>query len=141
VSPSNESFASADGVAYPERLMARDDDDDDRGSGSTTTLIKGGLFALGAMAAVYWVLWPLFIMGWVLAKSAIFLAALAGAGYIGYRMIAGGGGERRALRGRRGQKALGTGRRGSRGSGDDFDRKMRELDAIEKRLDAEIGKR
>lgn len=123
--------------------MARDDDDDDRSSG-TGTMLKGGLYALGAMAAVYWVLWPLFIMGFVLAKSALFIAAIAGAGYIGYRMIAGGGGERRALRGRRGQKALGTGRgsrRGGGGGGDDFDRKMRELDAIEKRLDAEIGKR
>jgi hypothetical protein len=121
--------------------MARDDDDDDRGT-STGTLIKGGLYALGAMAAVYWVVWPLFIMGFVLAKSALFLAALAGAGYIGYRMIAGGGGERRALRGRGGQKALGParGRSSSRGGGDDFDRKMRELEAIEKRLDAEIGK-
>lgn len=125
--------------------MARDDDDDDRGgTGGTATMLKGGLLALGAMAAVYWIAWPLFIMGWFLAKSAVFLAALAGAGYLGYRMIASGGrGERRALRGRRGsQKALGTGRRSHRvSSGDDFDRKMRELDAIEKRLDAEIGKR
>jgi hypothetical protein len=31
--------------------------------------------------------------------------------------------------------------RSSSGGGDDFDRKMRELEAIEKRLDAEIGKR
>lgn len=137
-------FARPEGVAYSHPLMARDDDDDDdRGSGGTTTMIKGGLLALGAMAAVYWIAWPLFIMGFVLAKYAVFMAALAGAGYLGYRMIGGGGGgERRALRGRRKQKALGTGRRGSRGSsGDDFDRKMRELDAIEKRLDAEIGKR
>ncbi len=122
--------------------MARDDDDDDdRGSGAGT-MIKGGLYALGAVAAVYWVVLPLFFVGWAIAKSVFFLAALTGAGYVGYRMIAGGGGSRRALRGRRGQKALGTGRRNRGGSsGDDFDRKMRELEAIEKRLDAEIGKR
>jgi len=124
--------------------MARDDDDDDddRGSGAGT-MIKGGLYALGAVAAVYWVVLPLFFVGWWIAKSVFLLAALTGAGYLGYRMIAGGGGSRRALRGRRGQKALGTGRRnrGGGGGGDDFDRKMRELDAIEKRLDAEIGKR
>lgn len=106
-------------------------------------MIKGGLYALGAVAAVYWVVLPLFFVGWAIAKSVFFLAALTGAGYVGYRMIAGGGGgSRRALRGRRGQKALGPGRRNRGGSsGDDFDRKMRELDAIEKRLDAEIGKR
>jgi hypothetical protein len=92
--------------------MARDDDDDDdRGSGAGT-MIKGGLYALGAVAAVYWVVLPLFFVGWAIAKSVFFLAALTGAGYVGYRMIAGGGGgSRRALRGRRGQKALGPGRR------------------------------
>ena len=131
-------------MAYSERRMARDDDDDDdRGSSGTGTMIKGGLYALGAVAAVYWVVLPLFFVGWWIAKSVFLLAALTGAGYVGYRMIAGGGGRgRRALRGgRRGQKALGTGRRSRGSSGDDFDRKMRELDAIEKRLDAEIGKR
>lgn len=122
--------------------MPRDDDDDDDRGSSVGTMLKGGLYALGAVAAIYWVVLPIFFVGFAIAKSVFFLAALAGAGYVGYRMIAGGGGERKAIRGRRGQKALGPGRsRGSsRGGGDDFDRKMRELEAIEKRLDAEIGK-
>ena len=63
---------------------------------------------------------------------------LAGAGYLGYRMIAGGG--RQKAIGGRSRRALPAGR-GRKSGGDDFDRKMRELEAIEKRLDAEIGKR
>ena len=74
----------------------------------------------------------------LIAVNVLFFGLLGGAGYLGYRMIAGGG-KQRAVGGRRSQKALGPGRRGS--SSDDFERKMRELDAIEKRLDAEIGKR
>jgi hypothetical protein len=117
------------------------DDDDDKNSGQTGAVLRGGLMALGAIAALWLVVFPLLGFGLVILKNAIFFGVLAGAGYLGYRMIAGG--SRKALSGGRQRRALpaGRGRGRSSGGGDDFDRKMRELDAIEKRLDAEIGKR
>lgn len=75
----------------------------------------GGLVAVGIMVAV---LKPLLILG-----------VLAGAGYVGYRLFMGSD---KALEGAKERKALGT--------GDDFDRKMRDLDAMDKKLDAEIRK-
>jgi len=115
------------------------DDDDNHGSGRTGAVLKGVLLTLGAIMALNIAFW----VGLVLIKNVLFFGLLGGAGYLGYRMIAGGGG-RKAVTGGRSHRALGTGR-GRSGSGggssDDFDRKMRELDAIEKRLDAEIGKR
>lgn len=114
-------------------LMAHDDDGNND-SGNTGAVLKGVLLTLGGIAA----LWMFVGVGLFLLKNVLFFGLLGGAGYLGYRMIAGGG-KQRAVGGRRSQRALGAGR--SRNSGDDFDRKMRELDAIEKRLDAEIGKR
>jgi hypothetical protein len=75
----------------------------------------GGLVAVGLMIAV---LKPLLILG-----------VIAGAGYVGYRLFMGSD---KALEGAKERKALGT--------GDDFERKMRELDAMDKKLDAEIRK-
>jgi hypothetical protein len=115
-------------------------DDDDKNSGQTGAVLRGGLMALGAIAALWLVVFPLLGLGFMLLKNAIFFGVLAGAGYLGYRMIAGG--SRKALSGGRHRRALPAGRGGrSSGGGDDFERKMRELEAIEKRLDAEIGKR
>lgn len=116
------------------------DDDDDRNSGHTGALFRGGLMALGAVAALWFIVFPLLGLGFVLLKNAIFFGALAGAGYLGYRALTGGS-RPRAVSGGRHRRALPAGRGRSSGGGDDFDRKMRELEAIEKRLDAEIGKR
>ena len=110
------------------------DDDDHNGSGQAGTVLKTVLMTLGALVA--------FVLVLGVVKSVLFYGLLAGAGYLGYRAIAGGGGNRKQVTGGRSQRALGSGRsRSSGNSSDDFDRKMRELDAIEKRLDAEIGKR
>jgi hypothetical protein len=124
-------------LAYPETPMANDDDDD-RSSGQTGAVIRGGLMALGAIAALWLVVFPVLGFGLALLSKALFFGVLAGAGYLGYRMIAGGG--RQKAIGGRSRRALPAGR-GRKSGGDDFDRKMRELEAIEKRLDAEIGKR
>jgi hypothetical protein len=95
--------------------MARDDD------GATgTTVLKGALMVLGALAAVGLVL--------VVAKPLLLIGVLFGAGYLGYRMF----GKQKALEGGRERKAL---------SSADFDRRMRELDAIDRQLDSEIRKR
>lgn len=114
--------------------MAHDDDGND--SGQTGAVVKTVLMTLGVLAAISLAVKVSFI----LLGNLLFFGLLGGAGYLGYRMIAGGN-NRKSLSSRRGPRgALGSGR--SRGSsGDDFERKMRELDAIEKRLDAEIGKR
>ncbi|MCH9683236.1 MAG: hypothetical protein K0V04_17510 [Deltaproteobacteria bacterium] len=85
-------------------------------------LVKLGLIGLGGLAAlgiVISVLKPLLVLG-----------VIAGAGYVGYRLFMGtdkaieGAGERKAI-----------------APDNDFERRMAELDAIEKKLDAEIGKR
>ena len=114
------------------------DDDGNNDSGQTGAVLKGVLLTLGAIMALS----IAFSVGIFLVKNVLFFGLLGGAGYLGYRMIAGGG-RQKAVTGGRSQRALGAGRgpRGRGNSSDDFDRKMRELDAIEKRLDAEIGKR
>lgn len=121
-----------------------DHDDDDNPSvfsrfAKNSLMVLGGVFALWLAAGMLFGT-LFFFVG--LMKNVLFFGALAGAGYLGYRMVAGSG-ERKSLRGGRSPRALGPGRGGrSRGGGgDDFERKMRELDAIERRLDAEIGKR
>ena len=95
--------------------MAKDDD------GATgTNVLKGALMVLGALAAVGFVL--------AVAKPLLLVAVLFGAGYLGYRMF----GKTKALEGGKDRKAL---------SSSDFDRRMRELDAIDRQLDSEIRKR
>ncbi len=126
-------FARSATLAYAGHRMAYDDDDN-RGSGQTGSVLKGVLMTLGALMALS----IAFSVGIFLVKNVLLFGLLGGAGYLGYRMIAGGG-NRKQITGGRSQRALGRGRGGN--SSDDFERKMRELDAIEKRLDAEIGKR
>lgn len=82
---------------------------------------KGAVFALGAITAVGIAL--------AILKPLIPLALIGGAGYLGYRMVK----KNKALAEPRAPRAL--------TSGDDFDRRMAELDAIEKKLDAEIRRR
>lgn len=121
-----------------------DHDDDDNQTvfsrfAKNSLMILGGVFALWLAAGMLFGT-LFFFVG--LMKNVLFFGALAGAGYLGYRMVAGGGGDRKAVRGGRAPRALGPGRGRNRGGGgDDFERKMRELEAIERRLDAEIGKR
>jgi len=86
-------------------------------------LIKGGLLLLGGLSAAALVL--------VLLKPLLLLGVLVGAGYVSYRLFSAG--DSKAIEGKQ-QKALAP------GSTADFDRRMRELDAEEKRLDAEIRK-
>lgn len=75
----------------------------------------GGLVAIGLLAAV---LKPLLILG-----------VIAGAGYVGYRLFMGSD---KALTGAKERKAIAP--------DDDFERKMRELDAMDRKLDEEIRK-
>ncbi|MEM9459951.1 MAG: hypothetical protein AAGF11_37595 [Myxococcota bacterium] len=84
-------------------------------------IIKLGLIGLGGLAAV----------GLVLAvlKPLLVLGVLAGAGYVGYRLFMGAD---RAIEGGKEHKAL--------SADSDFERRMRELDAMDKKLDAEIHK-
>lgn len=84
-------------------------------------IIKLGLIGLGGLAAI----------GLVLAvlKPILILGVLAGAGYVGYRLFMGSD---RAIEGGKERKALSP--------DNDFERRMRELDAMDKKLDAEIRK-
>lgn len=75
----------------------------------------GGVVAVGLMVAI---LKPLLILG-----------VIAGAGYVGYRLFMGSD---KALEGTKERKALSPDA--------DFERRMAELDAVEKKLDAEIRK-
>lgn len=95
------------------------------GGGKGMAVLKGVLMGLGGLVAlgiVISVLKPLIVVG-----------VVGGAGYLGYRFMkkkkalppGGSGGGRKAL---------------SAGTGDDFDRRMRELEEVERRLDTEIGK-
>ncbi len=95
--------------------MAKDDD-----GGAGMNVLKGALMVLGGLAALGFVL--------VVAKPLLLVAVLFGAGYFGYKMF----GKQKALEGGRDRKAL---------SSSDFDRRMRELDAIDRQLDSEIRKR
>ena len=116
-------------------MASYDHDDDDRPS-VASRFAKGSLLVLGGLFALVIATKLLFGLFFAVLGPVMFVGALAGAGYLGYRLVAGGG-KRKAIEGRRGSRALGPGRR----KGDDFERKMRELDAIERRLDAEISKR
>jgi uncharacterized membrane protein YebE (DUF533 family) len=97
--------------------MAKDDD-------QGMSIAKGALMALGALAAVG--------IGLAVVKSLlvpiVVLAVIGGAGYLGYRAF----GKQKELQSSRDQKAL---------SSSDFDRRMRELDALDRQLDAEIKRR
>lgn len=75
----------------------------------------GGLVALSLMVP--------------LLKTVLILGVLAGAGYVGYRLFMGSD---RAIEGGKERKALSP--------DNDFERRMRELDAMDKKLDAEIRK-
>lgn len=112
-------------------------DDDDR-PGVAARFAKGSLLVLGGLFALMIAARMVFGLFFAVLGNVLFVGALAGAGYIGYRLVAGSG-ERKAVTGGRSARALGPGRK--RSGGDDFERKMRELEAIERQLDAEISKR
>jgi hypothetical protein len=118
--------------------MAHHDHHDDERPGVAARFAKGSLLVLGGLFALMIAVRMVFGLFFAVLGPIMFVGALAGAGYVGYRLVAGGG-ERKAVQGGRSARALGPGR--GRSSGDDFERKMRELDAIERRLDAEISKR
>ncbi|MCA9710072.1 MAG: hypothetical protein KDK70_29810 [Myxococcales bacterium] len=92
----------------------------DQGS-AAWPIIKLGLIGLGGLAAIGLVV--------TILKPILILGVLAGAGYVGYRLFMGSD---RAIEGGKERKAL--------GADDDFERRMRELDAMDKKLDAEIRK-
>lgn len=98
--------------------MAKDDE------GHGVSVLKGALLALGALAAVG--------LGLTVIKAVFLplflLAMVGGAGYLGYRAF----GKSKELQAGREQKSL---------SSSDFDKRMRELDALDRQLDAEIRKR
>lgn len=113
-----------------------DQQDDDRSS-VASRFAKGSLLVLGGLFALMIAARMVFGLFFAVLGNVLFVGALAGAGYLGYRLVSGHS-ERKAVQGGRSARALGPGR--NRG-GDDFERKMRELEAIERRLDAEISKR
>lgn len=98
--------------------MAKEDE------GHGLSVLKGALLALGALAAVG--------LGLSLVKALFIpvfvLTLIGGAGYLGYRAF----GKSKELQAGRETKAL---------SSSDFDKRMRELDALDRQLDAEIRKR
>ncbi len=90
----------------------------------TGGLIKGGLIVVGGVVVLGLAL--------NLFKTVLFLGVAAGGGYLCYRLLTG---KKRA-------KGLGSAdapRALPDRSEDDFERRMRELDALERKLDAEIG--
>jgi hypothetical protein len=97
--------------------------DENEGGSLGWTLAKGGLLLLGGLAVLVVVL--------NLLGPIALVAAVAGAGYLGYRLF--GVTHKKAIEGAN-RKAL----RSGDGSSDDFARRMAELDAIEKKLDAQI---
>lgn len=117
--------------------MALYDHHDDERPSFAARFAKGSLLVLGGLFALLIATRMLFGLFFALLGPVMFVGALAGAGYIGYKLVAGS--EPKAIRGGRSARALGPGR--GRSSVDDFERKMRELEAIERRLDAEISKR
>lgn len=116
--------------------MASFDHHDDERPSVASRFAKGSLLVLGGLFALMIATKLIFGLFFAVLGPAMFFGALAGAGYIGYKLVAGGG-QRKAVEGGRSARALGPGKR----RGDDFERKMRELEAIERRLDAEISKR
>lgn len=88
-------------------------------------VVKGVLMGLGGLVALGLVI--------SLVKPLLVVGVVGGAGYLGYRLMR----KKKALpAGKRqgGRKALAA------GSNDDFERRMRELEEVERRLDTEIGK-
>lgn len=93
---------------------------DDKGS-AAWPLLRLGLIGLGGLVAIG-------IVAAVL-KPLIILGVIAGAGYVGYRLFMGSD---KAIEGPKERKAL--------GADADFERKMRELDAMDRKLDEQIRK-
>lgn len=95
--------------------MAEDDS-----SGSVAMSVgKAAIFALGTIAAVG--------IGFALLKPLIVAGMVAGAGFLGYRLM--NGSQKRALE---------DGKRKALPSRSDFDSKWAELEAAERKLDREI---
>src|SRR5690606_25951642 len=93
------------------------------GGGGSGTLVKGALLVGGGVLTV--------VIALYLLKWLVIVGLLGGAGYLGYRFLTR-------------DKALTSGDAAPEKelrSGDDFERKMRELEAIERRLDREISGR
>jgi hypothetical protein len=101
--------------------MAKNDD------GQGLAVAKGALLALGALAAVGIGL-SLIPAVWGLFKLTMIIGVIAGAGYLGFRAF----GKTKELQAGKDRKAL---------SSADFDRRMRELDQLDRQLDNEIRKR
>ncbi|MCX4239269.1 hypothetical protein [Paraliomyxa miuraensis] len=93
---------------------------EDKGS-AAWPILKLGLIGLGGLVAIG-------IVASIL-KPLLILGVIAGAGYVGYRLFMG---SEKAIEGPKERKAL--------GADVDFERKMRELDAIDRKLDEEIRK-
>lgn len=94
---------------------------DEKGGSAAWPIIKLGLLGLGGLVAVGIMV--------SLLKPLLILGVIAGAGYVGYRLFVGSD---KAIEGSKERKAL--------PANDDFERRMAELDAMEKKLDAEIRK-
>ena len=95
--------------------------EEDGESNTGMAILKGVIFTIGTVGAV--------VIALALLKPLFVLGVLGAAGYFGYRLVAGNK-----------KKALPGGRQRSLGAGDDFDRRMRELDALDRKLDSEIRK-
>jgi hypothetical protein len=114
----------------------------DEGGLDGWAVARVGLMVLGGIAAVGLVVQMLPLL--------VGAAAIAGAGYVGYKLVTSGddgqealpeaGAARKALpAGDGGRKRGGAAaERGGSPALDDFERRMRELEAIERQLDAEI---
>ena len=89
-------------------------------SNTGLAILKGVIFTIGTVGAV--------VITLALLKPLFVLGVLGVAGYLGYRMVSNK------------TKALPESRQRSLGKSDDFERRMRELDALDRRLDAEIDK-
>lgn len=94
---------------------------DDEGKSAAWPVLKLGLMGLGGLAAL--------VLMMAVLKPLLILGVITGAGYVGYRLFMGSD---KAIEGTKERKALSP--------DDDFERKMRELDALDKKLDAEIRK-
>lgn len=119
-----------DSLGLPDTPMARrdNDKDDEVTLPKGLVLVAGGLFAIGAGFFVFNYVFALLFM---LFKATVALGMIAGGGYLGYKLLTR-------------DRALGEGessRRKALPPADDFERKMRELEAMEKALDAEISGR
>ncbi|MBC8070604.1 MAG: hypothetical protein IAG13_19890 [Deltaproteobacteria bacterium] len=101
--------------------MSKSDD------GQGFAVAKGALLALGGLAAIGIGL-ALLPAVFGLLKLAMIVGVIAGAGYLGYRAF----GKTKALGEAKDRKML---------SSADFDRRMRELDQVDRQLDKEIGRR